>query len=260
MNNNLVAEKRPDKNGNVVTRWIRSFTARDTAKSIPAPTAPSVRALRPAPMTEQRKRQYMDLARTLRANAEFGNINNIAPSLEMIAKYDPDLLDRIEESIHATDSQIDFWTGEMTSQVGLNEEFPEQIKSMLDRHHAAFVINPLIKRIADNGGNITSNLMTASTIGDVVSAITSRKVEDNFDETIAAVTMIVYIKRLHVGGLLAADYATYPRLLEDAKYIATRVDEVERILPELYERKAYDRETIDMLLDAPSPSLMEGLL
>jgi hypothetical protein len=54
MKNNLVAEKRPDKHGNVVTRWIRSFTGRDIAKNIPAPATRGLLMLLVVPFTNAR--------------------------------------------------------------------------------------------------------------------------------------------------------------------------------------------------------------
>lgn len=266
MNNNLVADKRPDKNGNLVTRWIRSFGGRNTAMTIPAPAAPSLpgeHKLRSVRMTEEREQQYMYVARKLRVTLEFGNRNNIEPSLETVAKYDPDLLDRIEKSVDSSDFDSRYWAEVFGNQAGLSDEFPKHLENMLRRHHASFVVNPLVQRIAASGGGLGGDVFSAMQIGEVVDNITRGKPIEDFDETIAAVTMIVYIKKLHIGASWSDaenQRVTYSQILEDAKHIATRVDEVERILPELYQRGVYDRETIDILLGAPSPSLMDGLL
>lgn len=268
MNNNLVAEKRPDKHGNLVTRWIRSFTGRDTAKDIPAPALPDATKLRPVPMTKARKQQYKDLANLLRENIEFGMVSAIEKQLKTIAEYDPYLLDRITESTHEHVSEREFWAKTLATRAVLSGEYQKHLKQTLDKYHAAFVVNPLVKRIADNGGSIGGNVFSAINIGDTVNNITRGEVtrsdvDEGFEATITAVAMIVYLKNLHVDTPWDDEEnrkTTNAQILESAKYIATRVDEVERILPELYQRGTYDRETIDILLNAPAPSLMEGLL
>jgi hypothetical protein len=188
--------------------------------------------------------------------------SNIPARVETVARYDPYLLDRITESTSEHASEREFWATTFANQAVLRGEYQKHLKLTLEKYHAAFVINPLVKRIADSDSSLSGDVSTAVRIGDVVHNITSGKIKDDFDENIAAVTMIVYIKQFHDMSL--SDTEDEPvsdrQILESARYIATRVEDVERILPELKERGAYDRETIDMLLDAPAPSLMEGLL
>lgn len=258
---NLIPEQRPDKNGNLVTRWVRSFARRDSAKAIPAPVAP---ARTTVPMTDARERQYKDLSQSLRESMSFGTRSNIEPSVETIARYDPELLDRITEAVKTNpEFEGEFWSEMFGNRHIVSDASPKRLEEMLEKCRAAFAVNPLVKRIAESGGNLSSDVHSAMQIGDVVNSITRGKVHENFDETIGAVTMIAYVKQLHMDASWSATdggYVSYTDILEEAKYIASRADEVEAILPELLKRKAFDRTTIDALLDAPVRVLMEGAL
>jgi len=254
-------EQRSDKNGNVVTRWVRSFTKKGATKPIPAPISP---ARSTVPMTGYRDQQYKELSQQLRESLNFGERSNIQPSLETIARYDPLLLDRITESIEADPAfNLEFWAEMFGNKHIISDADPQRLEYMLEKCYAAFVINPLVQRIADSGWHLGRDVYSAMQIGDVVDAISRGKITENFDETIGAVTMIAYVKQLHLDASWSATdgkYVTYSEILEEAKYIATRAEEVETILPELLKRGVFDRGSIDALLDAPVRVLMEGAL
>jgi hypothetical protein len=258
---NLIPERRADKRGNIVTRWVRSFNNKDSAKNIPAPVAP-VRSI--VAMTESREKQYKDLSEYLRECMSFGTRSNIEPSVETIARYDPELLDRITEVVEdGSEFEGEFWSEMFGNRHIVSDASPKRLEEMLEKCHAAFAVNSLVKRIAGSGGNLDGDYLSAMQIGDVVNSITRGKVHDNFDATIGAVTMVVYIKQLHLDASWSATdnaYVSYSEILEEAKYIASRAEEVEAILPELLKRNAFDRKTIDALLDAPVRVLMEGAL
>lgn len=258
---NLIPEQRPDKNGNLVTRWVRSFTKMVSAKPIPAPVAPA-RSM--VPMTEAREKQYKDLSEYFRECLNFGTRSNIEPSMETIARYDPELLDSIAEAVEDDPKFAgEFWAEMFGNRHIIGDASPKRLEEMLEKCHAAFPVNTMVKRIADSGGNIGSDVYSAMQFGDVVNSITRGKIAENFDETIGAVTMITYVKQLHLGGSWSAaddEHVTYSEILKEAKYIATRAEEVEAILPELLKRGVFDRESIDALLDAPVRVLMEGAL
>lgn len=81
------------------------------------------------------------------------------------------------------------------------------------------------------------------------------------DETIEAVSMLVYLNKLHKGNAGHPDYdSLYDNNIEDIAYLVSRLDEVRSIFPELVSRKSCDRALVRELLDSPSLSLTEGIL
>lgn len=258
---NLIPEQRSDKNGNIVTRWVRSFTRRDSAKTIPAPVVASISAV---PMTEDTETQYKELTEVLQETLKFGTRSQIPDSLETIARYDPELLDRITDSAMNTVMEREFWAEMFGNKHIISDADPKRLKDMLGKCRSALVVNRVVKMVADDSGwKINGDAFGALHIGDVVDSITRGKVDENYDATIMAVTMISYVKQLHLDAAWSESdnsYVDYDEVLKEAKGIATRAEEVEVILPELIKRKAFDRETIDALLDHPVPVLLEGAL
>lgn len=258
---NLIPEQRPDKNGNLVTRWVRSFGKKRSPKPIPAPpSSPSLGAL-----PSDREKQYKDLSKVIQDALQFGSMDNIEVSVETIARYDPQLLDRMTESIAAdTEFQSMYWS-EMLGNKHFNiDANPDRLEDTLEKFRATFAVNSMLDRIADRSGNTKNDVYDALSMGDTVHAITRGKVPDkDFDATISAVTAVVCIKQLTLDFSVTTVHGgpmKYSDVWNEAKYIVSRAHEVGDILPELVKRGTFDRGTIDALLAAPTSTLREGSL
>lgn len=257
----LIPEQRPDKNGTLVTRWVRSFAKKSSSKAIPAP--PVGPALNPLP--PDREKQYKDLSRNLQDTLKFGSIKSIDSGIETIARCDPYLLDRMTESIAADpEFQSMFWAemlGNKHLDIGAS---PDKLESILEKFRATFAINAMLDRISERSGNQRNDVFDAFKMLDVVHAITIGKVGDeNFDTAISAVTAVAYIKKLHGDVLVTGPDGMpvkYSDVWEEAQDIVSRAEDVGDILPELTRRGVFDRGIIDTLLEAPAPTLREGSL
>lgn len=261
--NNLTPQIRPDKNGNFVTRWVNPF--RNTSSSKPSPIPVVTTPLRSAvPVTEEREKQYKELAQVLRENMTFGDISEIEPSLKTIARYDPELLDKITHAVESNPLfESEFWAEMFGNRHVISDVSPKRLEEMLEKCNAAFPVNSAVNHLASKGGDIATDVYTCMQMGDLVNSITRGRVTGDFDSTIAGVTMIAHIKQLNNASSWAAidgDVVTYTKILDAAEYIASRKEDVYAILPELMKRGSFDRETIEMLLDAPASAMMNGAL
>lgn len=257
--NNLHTEKRPDRNGNIVTRWVRSFGKSTSNARIPAPFNASRKK---SPELEAEIKELCGMLQPPEIKQWSDLLEN---NVSFVAEQDYDLFQRITKSAQFSPHENDYWE----STLGLGNPFRKQSReeqqSLLSDMRATLVIVPLLERIAAQGGDVgpTSGPDRFLFENIVRDYMVSGQIVDPSDSLVAAVVMTAYATGYPDPTGKAKGRSTfldYASVKDDVEYIASRVEEVEAILPELTERRAGDREMIDRLLNAPAPSLHEGML
>lgn len=252
----LVPEKRPDKNGNRVTRWVRAFGK------------PVKEAKIPSPAIQRRRRtenEVMELCGVLQPANIFDSRGLLATNVNLIADNDPELLKRITHAVKTSPFEADFWDHKLGRGTMILPDTEEGRAKLLNSHRNAFVINPLVKRIGDSGGNVLRIRDCGELNRIVTTMLDSTSVEQPSENFVAAVTIIAYLKDLHHDDMFEwgagpGPGMSYPDVTKDADFIAERLDEVEALLPEFRARKAWTRESMEVLLNSPVRALREGEL
>lgn len=258
---NLIPERRADKRGNIVTRWVRSFKKKPT-QSLPAPW-PSLAMpdLKGNPLRAEITR----LCHVLQPSELLTPSSLLTSNVAYIAKRDPELLERITVASESDSEERDYWEHRLGRGPNLTNKSRNEQRYTISGLKNAFVIHSVLQRIADSGGDITPSGKDRMGMDAMVNGIilTDGEITDPPEQLVEAVTLIAYIKGLHTpdswdhedGG-----YMTFAGISSDAGYIGGRLDEVEAMLPELRARKAFDRATIEALRDSPSQVMRDGEL
>jgi hypothetical protein len=250
-------ERRPDKHGNVVTRWIRQFTSRASSANIPAPVSAE-------PRRNRLNQNEVDELCTVLQPGVVPPSTLLQNNIEFIADRDPEMLGRIKVAAQSNSVQMDYWEYKLGKGNVMSHGKQGNHERNLDECRIALVVNPVIHDIAYSGGDVRSGGMGAHAIRQIVSSIMETgEISNPPEELIKAVLLIAYIRGLHTDeswGEPDGGFVTYDSIDKDAAYIIDHMEQVEDMLPQLRERKAYDRETIELLMNAPTASLREGML
>lgn len=262
MNPNLTPEKRPDRNGNVVTRWVRSFNKFTPVEPLPAP---------PSPVS--RKTEKVNAARTKLVASGIYSTSNASRAgdyselnLRLLLNYSPELFEAVMESVDLRGSEKYCWQQlimRTQNQPGTSRD------QFLLPYRCSLIGYPMMNRIAEidprfypmrNG--IQDSMMRMDGLMRVVLQPVSETGTEISDETIEAVAMFVYVGGLYDNPkrIEYVDNLFYADNERDIEYLASRIEEARDILPLLSERKTVSREVVESLLDNPSPALREGAL
>lgn len=252
MNGNLIPEKRADKRGNIVTRWVKSFTGgNDSAKKIPSPGSSVTRSSRKV-SSEQRA------ALIEKFSGVYVDGYGLHKNVDYIADKDPALFDRISSAVYEGDS-IDrqFWANAIHG--GMSIEYGNDPEARLRSMREAVAVFPMLRDIATNGGMDIDSNQPYDVIYAVHEVMNSSKIRNPDEETIAAVAASIYLSDSYVwmGEVKTPDYKTIRHEVERLK---DKVEDIGRILPELKRRNTLDHDVIESLLSSPSQALNEGEL
>jgi hypothetical protein len=262
MSQNLTPEKRPDRNGNLVTRWVSSFSRTTAAQPLPAP---------PAPVS--RRTEKVDAARAKLVASGIYSTSNASRAgdlsdlnLRLLLDYSPELFEEVMESVTLGGGEKYCWQQlimRSRKQPGTSRD------QFLLPYRCSLIGYPMMHRMSEidpqfvpmRNGMEDSMLRMDGLMRTVLQPVSETGTTIS-DETIEAVAMFVYLgglydtpKRIEYEG--NSSYADNER---DIEYLASRIEEVRGILPLLAERKTISREVVESLLDAPSTSLRDGIL
>lgn len=249
----LVPEQRPDKNGKVVTRHVRSLTNQQAAR-VPLP-APSVQAGNAA------KQRAKDAAGSIYTIA-YESSEQALKNLEYLAAEQPHFLDRILKQSGSSPVLQKLWQRGVKNG-DMEKWFQTDFGStVLERDLAIYPLCvDLIPATGDNGNNPGLTIEY------------THKVESSvrrFSDDAGPLTQSM-CKALTIIGITRGVYAEYGAKWEankgysfsqsmvEAEYIARNIDRVEPIAAELVRRGNYDVDFVESLLSVQKP-LMEGAL
>jgi hypothetical protein len=255
--NPLMPERRPDKHGNVVTRWIRQFTSRASSANLPAP-------LGAEPKRNRLNQNEVDELCTILQPGIIHPSTLLKNNIEFIADRDPEMLGRIKTAAQTNTLHMDYWEFKLGKGNVMSHGKQGNHERNLDECRISLAINPVLDDIAHNGGDVSLSGKYPHQFRQIVGGIMDDgDISSPPEDLVKAVLLIAYIRGLHTDeswGDPDAGLVTYKSIEQDAAYIVDHMDQVEEMLPQLRERKAYDRETIELLMNAPTASLREGML
>lgn len=256
---NLIPERRADKRGNIVTRWVRSFSQKHALKDIPAPAAytPYLSSITLSPEREQEVKQLCDSLKTGIMPSNFGHLTE---NVEAIAKCDPELLEQIAEAVNADETDLVFWSERMRQGYDLRDYDQMRLEYVLCKNNASFSIKKALNDIADHGGDTKAHPYNRTSYEAVIDVITRGEFPE---EVLPALTLAVYIKGVNEDCTWSStdqkiiDPAS---VLKEANFIAGYADKMDILIPELLARRTCDSETVERLMGNPAQTLMEGEL
>lgn len=244
MTQKLVPESRPDRNGKIVTRWVRP----DDAKSSKLSRIPA------ADVAVRKAKVQAALDAIFPQPGMMGDESAVRRTLRDFEKTMPDVLERIVEAVQ---QDVDVAENLRIMIEGENVSASAFPRMTFER---ALYIYPYTKKMM--------NLLHPGTDPDWTRDVMFRM------EKIIQDMAVILITKGNVGKAaimtsifydMQEDYTADPRELwlrqeDDIRYIANNLEAVEEIAPELMKRQAFDRATITELLSVPSKSLTSGVL
>jgi hypothetical protein len=256
---NLTPEVRTDKNGNAVTRWMRSLGKKRQPAAPPAPVA-----TRETPVSIPHYKQVsIELWGILHPMNGYDHSSRLAANIEVISRIDPVLLQRITQSARDNDFDRNHWTDRLHLSDNLNHSDHAKLEEELSAFRTALDVNVILHHLTDHG--IAISEQSPHLYQTTVSLLLNDGVIQNpSSELIQALTVIAYIK----GQGNAAPWKKGPNevsdiynsLEADVAYIVDHLDQVVTLLPELISRGTHDHNIIDMLLSSNAQALREGEL
>lgn len=245
MTQKLVPESRPDRNGKLVTRWVRPDDAKDTkANRIPA-----------ADVAVRKAKAQSTLEILFPDPGMIGNETAVKRTLRDFEKTIPDVLERIIEAAQQ-DSDVAENLRVMIEGEGLSyaSPFPRQT------FERALFIYPYTKKMMELLHPGTDPDWTRDVMFRMEKVIQNMGTHSVMKGNVgkAAIMMSIFYE-------MHESYTADPRELwlrqeDDIRYIASNLEAVEGIAPELMKRQVFDRATITELLSTPSKSLTSGVL
>jgi hypothetical protein len=245
MTKNLIPESRPDRNGKLVTRWVRPEDASGKkAKRIPSADI----AVRKAKVQSALDAIFPD-------PEMMGDETAVRRTLSDFEKTMPDLLERIVEAVRQ------------------DEDVAENLRIMIegegDNHASAFprltferalFIYPYTKKMMEMLHPGTDPDWTRDVMFRMEKIIQDMPVVSITKGNVGKAAIMTSIFYNVHEDYNSDPYEMWLKREDDIRYIADNLEAVESIAPELMRRQAFDRSTIAELLSAPSKSLTSGIL
>lgn len=252
MSGNLIPEKRADKRGNLVTRWVKIFSGSNgSAKGIPSPGMEAAKSSR-----KFSPEQQTALIDKFTAGSKVSE--GLKANIKYIAGKDPALLERISRVVHEGDDiDLDFWSRKVNS--GQRLESMTDPASRLKEMNESLVVFPLMRQVASGGGIDIDSNEPHDVVYTVHETMKTSRIKNPSEETIAAVAAVVYATSAYVwkGEITTPEYKD---IRKDVEYVRDHIEDMGRILPEMRRRKTMDRTVIETLLNSPTQALSEGEL
>jgi len=276
---NPIPEARPDKNGNVITRWIRSINKKRYRTAILSPVIEDEDDMHDnsAPSHEP---EIIELFGLFHPKNDYNPEGSLAQRIRIIAAKDLTLTRRITEAIRNSPDEREYWLDKFHLSKNLRYVYvnesrsvidydPESLERELQEYRIALSVNAVLRTVGHNcntpiGINPTSkepvHLLYQEAVALVMGNVPAEK---PLEDLTKAITMIIYIRGLEgPNGQFPLDWyaSTHTSISADAAYIADHVEKVMELLPELHARKTHDWTVIDMLLNHDAQALREGEL
>jgi hypothetical protein len=291
---NLTPEQRPDRNGNIVTRWVKSFknwkSAERTPLPPPAPIYPDYGvedyrsgyrenqpeqkdpALKPPKMDSESRRSlfteaYDTLAIIENAEHYSGYDSTCSDNIDYVIDYDPDLMRKVI-SYCADDAQQNLFMQQVFGNQHISpnannrydygyrrEQSQKQLDGRLDRLRKSMIIGSAALRLfATNQDKDWSHVYGLTYIDAVVKDLAPETGAS--DEKVRACTSIAYIHGAHKTGGGGDKLGVSQSEIE---FFTDNLDRIEPFIPQLLERKTTGVEIVRDMINGASV-LSEGAL
>lgn len=252
---NLIPERRADKRGNIVTRWVRSFAAEKLRKSVPAPVfTPEERArLEANDMTMTRLFPYSEDRRG----------KDLRPNIAFLQENLPELMEKITDS-DITIGELGYWRNAFQGEK-LHAQTPEEHDDVVERCRRKQKMIPVVVRLTGRieGDNQRVAPYLSKFVG-AVERISGQMPAEEWDSKFEAITTACFLTESHLADWeyqeVELEGLTYADLEDKVEYILENGEQVSEILPELLKRGSCDLQIIKGMAESPAKAIMEGEL
>lgn len=258
---NLIPEIRTDKNGVTSTKWVKPTSAPSFAgEGIPMPIASASKPLD----LYQEVTQIKNLLHADDNSVLSRTTAILLSNLHIIGEHDMSLLMKIKQVASAGELEAKL----MKHLLKKDGNFAYvtdpgfSIEHAIDNLRTATYLMPLCSRLEQRFGDDIFDLggegfLMMQSVWKSVQRSSGSGLDE---ERTTALGLIVYIRGAYEVEFDEDDNFSYADIVNEVDYIVEHLDEVESLLPELHARKAFDQETIESFLRAPSQAVRSGLL
>jgi hypothetical protein len=262
----LIPEQRPDRNGHLVTRWVRTFNAQDKKTPIPTPslTSQPVNETRPQTLTAPERDQLVaDAKSTLTTGVSNQRINvsqleKMHAAVYFLAEEAPELLQRVVEQSREDNGAQKFLSSIFTNKniapsSGVHNYWDGTSTGKTPPRGLGIVRTALV--VSSLGAHLG---LDQSEMYGLNTAVRSFSFNDQNpdDEHIRAYAAIAYARGTHDSG-----FDTDTRAVTDSEldYFAQNMDRIESFLPQIAARRSSDPAMVAVMIGNSQP-LAEGSL
>jgi hypothetical protein len=252
---NLIPERRTDKRGNVVTRWVKSLTDQKLRKPVPAPVFSLV---------DHVKLEAIETFMTqLFPYKDERHGKDLRPNVEFLRENVPYLVARITDGDVSVE-ELGYWRGYLQGQK-LNAHTPEEYDEVVERYRRKQELLPVVARltntIEDNKWIGTAYLRKF--VG-AAERLSEQMPAEEWDSKFEALTTACFLTESHVGEWKEKEVElkglTYADMSSKVEYILSHREEVDEVMPELLKRGSCDLQIIKDMAESPARAIMEGEL
>ena len=246
----LTPELRPDKTGKIVTRHVKTSPTGSSAprKTLPSPTASS-----------HPKRLARDAMRRLKENGiDLYSASSGNSVLYYLASVSPELLERtVTDAIGSNEIEAGVWAEYLGNTIVTDKRRNHMWKGYV---HLGTRIPTAV--LVEEGRHPPHHANNARKLLELVDSAYPEELDR--PEFLRAASIVLQLKGENslfkkITGKHDQE-SRYEQYRKDIEFIATRVDDVEMILPVLRSRDTTDPQTVGMLLQSESLSLSDGML
>ena len=255
---NLIPERRTNKNGVTSTKWVKPSASMN-------PTSASI----PIPVSSAQARKRSDLHdEVLVVSDLLGSVNDTArteglirSNLAYVGEREVGILTHMKTIVSEHDMAAHVLRNLITrngSYVSTSSGFAPELE--ID---TALNVIPLCSRLETRLGcdEFDSGSEGYRLIDSVIRVIDQEEVTGLDEAHTVALSMITFIRGdFDLFANDDDDDLSYDEVKNEVDFIAARLDVVEPLLSELKNRKAYDKKTIELLLNIPAKSISSGVL
>jgi hypothetical protein len=255
---NLTPEQRPDRNGNIVTRWVKLFK-RDSRK---ANTIPSPAVIHPQVAPDAHDGLSKDAYALLRRD-DGHKYGLFYTNIRFVIAHQPDLMRQVLDLCCGDESYKEFWGRRFNNQYvapqsdsyGWDDgEPPASLTEMkLERVRQALIANDETSRLFTEGDDSNSRYRMMYYFDAAATRLASA---DPSDQRLRACVLIAYIHGVHQE--IFADKLKVPE--DQIDYFAENLDRIRLFAPQIRARKTTDIAFIRDMIEDTSAALAEGAL
>lgn len=253
--NSLIPEQRPDKNGNIVTRWVKSLTGQKPRKLLPAPVS--------APVDLLKLEAIETLMTQFFPYIEDRHGKDLRPNVEFMLENLPYLVDRIADG-EVSVNEVSYWRS-ILQREKLHAGTPEEHDDVVERYRRKRELIPVVERLTkgidENGWRGAPYLRKF--IG-AVERVSEQMPAEEWDSKFEALTTACFLTENHVGEWTETEVElydlSYADLSSKVDYILVNREQVNEVLPELLKRGSCDFQIIKDMAESPAKAIMEGEL
>ena len=238
-------EKRPDRNGKMVTRHVRSAAPTGSSMPLPAPTMgtskmtakEATRIIFPDPKRAANKNAKDTISKMSRKMPE-----TLAKVVE-VSRADDDVAENMRAMIEYQGIMPDAFLKIGYERAALVYPYAKKMMLLLDPEQAADddYVREVMFRMEKN-------------VDDLMPAVTISK------ESLVKAAMLFSFMHGHQDEINPPVNLMWEKYKEAIQYTSSHLEEVEEIAPELMKRKTFSRDAITQLINAPTKSLISGEL